>query len=273
MALTITADGGTYAVSGAGASLIHGRLIAAAAGSYSIAGTAAALVKGKPLKAKGGIYAVAGSIATLLYSATASSRIVYSNTEKLILEGGACRYAGLIRIATPTPVRLWTGPGDLPVDNSNFDADGAIYQGAGRLIGLPEFQRLINGIAERVSVTLNGVTDDMRAIVYDLADDVHFAAVRLGLVIFDDAWAQVGPVRWLKRGRIDTIETDNRPGPGATRLKSIELSVGSFFTGRKVGGQGTWTNADQQSRSGSSDDRFCERTPLLNHWEKSWPNL
>lgn len=199
------------------------------------------------------------------------TRIVYSAGEKTILESGSCRYAGLVRVDTPDPVRLWTGVGDLPVDDSTFDADGAIYQGGGRLIDLPGFQRLINGIAERVTFTLNNITDDMRTLVYDIAPDVHGAAVRFGLVIFDADWAQVGPVRWLKRGRIDTIETVNEPDGKGNRVKSIELSAGSFFTGRKVPGSGTWTNADQQSRPGSEDDRFCERTPLMTQAVKKWP--
>jgi hypothetical protein len=198
-------------------------------------------------------------------------RIVYSVEEKAILESGSCRFAGLVRVDTPDPVRLWTGVGDLPVDDSTFDVDGVLYQGGGRLIDLPNFQRLINGIAERITFTLNNVTDDMRAIVYDIAPDVHGSAVRLGVTIFDGNWQQVGPVRWLKRARIDTIETINDPDGKGNRIKSIELSAGSFFTGRKVPGSAVWTNSDQQSRPGSEDDQFCERTPLMTATNKPWP--
>lgn len=199
------------------------------------------------------------------------TRIVYSAEEIAILEGGSCRYAGLVRVDTTAPVRLWTGVGDLPVNASTFDPDGTTYQGGGRLIDLPNFQRLINGIAERITFTLNGVTDDMRQMVYEDAAEVRGAAVRLGLAIFDGTWVQVGPVRWLKRGRIDTIETINDSDGKGGRIKSIEFSVGSAFTGRKVRGSGTWTNADQQSRPGSEDDRFCERTPLMTAATKKWP--
>ena len=197
--------------------------------------------------------------------------IVYTADEKSALESGTCIYGGLVRVATPTPVRMWTGIGDLPVDDSTFDADGAIYKGSGRLINLPTFQRLINGIAERVTFTLNNITDDMRALAYEEAEDVRGSAVRLGLVIFNTEFAQIGPVRWMKSGRIDTIETRNDPDGQGNRIKSIEFSVGSFFTGRKVPGSGTWTNADQQARTGSSTDRFCEWTPSLITTTKSWP--
>lgn len=203
-----------------------------------------------------------------------SHRIEYTPTQRTILESGRCQYAGLVRVATPDPARLWTGVGDLPVNDSTFDPDGTLFLGGGRLIDLPTFQRLINGIAERIVYTLNNVTDDMRAIVYDMEEaDIRYAAVRLGLVVFDNNWQQVGPVRWLQRGRIDMIETSNEPDEKGNRIKAIELSVGSYFTGRKFPGQGTFTNASQQSYPGSDDDKFCERTPLMTNAQKPWGNF
>lgn len=196
--------------------------------------------------------------------------ITYTPDEIAILESGACRWAGLIRVATPDPARLWTGFGDFPVLDSAYDADGDVYRGGGRYLGMPAFQRLMNGLAERITITLSGVTDDMRALVYEEAADVRGAILRMGLVLFDETYGQVGPVRWLRRGRVDVIETSNQPGE-RERIKTIEFSIGSLFTGRKVPGQGTWTNADQQARPGSEDDRFCERTPLMTETSKDWP--
>src|SRR5262245_14051872 len=138
----------------------------------------------------------------------------FTTAQAAILESEFCSFIGLVRVATPAPVRLWTGVGDFPVVNSAFDVDGTIYKGGGRLISLPIFQRIWNGIAERISVVLNGVTADMQALVYDEADDVRGAILRMGIAILDGDWKQVGPVRWLRRGRVDMIETDNAPGDG-----------------------------------------------------------
>lgn len=190
--------------------------------------------------------------------------LVYTDEEKAILASGSCSFAGLVRIGSGLDVsRIWTGVGDIVIDRSTYDFDGTTYNGAGRLIDLPAFQRMVNGIAERVTYKMNNVTDAMRSLAYDNPGLIKDAPVRLGLVVLDSSWQQVGDVRWIWRGRIDSYETINTPGKNGERVKSIEFSIGSYFTGRKVPGQGTWTNADQQSRPGSEDDRFCERTPLM----------
>lgn len=199
--------------------------------------------------------------------------ITYTADEKAALEGPFCSFAGLIRVATPVPVRLWTGFGDIAIDDSAFDPDGSVFMGAGRLIDLPAFQRMWNGLAERITITLSGVDDDMRTLAYDEADDVRGAVVRLGLVILGGDWEQIGPPRWLRRGRVDTIETENIAGE-RERIKTIKFSLGSQMTGRKIPGSGVYTNADQQSRPGSEDDRFCERTPLMSAQVViKWPNF
>lgn len=199
--------------------------------------------------------------------------IEYTADEKAALESEFCSFAGLLRVATPIPVRLWTGIGDFPVVNSALDPDGSIFKGAGRLVDLPSFERIWNGLAERVTITLSGVTDDMKAMAYEEADDVRGAVVRLGLAILDGDWQQLGPVRWLRRGRVDVIETENRAGE-RERIKTISFSLGSQLTGRKVPGSGTWTNADQQSRPGSENDRFCERTTIMTESTViKWPNF
>lgn len=197
--------------------------------------------------------------------------IAWTSDEKARLESGRCSYAGLVRIATPDPAYLWTGLGDFPVINSAFDPDGTIYRGS-RLVNLPAFQRIWNGLAERIDITLTGVPDDMRALVYEQADDIRGAVVRLGLVVLDGDGVQVGRAFWLRRGRVDVIETDSIPGE-RERIKTIKFSLGSQLTGRKVPGSGTYTNADQQPRPGSEDDRFCERTPMMTqNMTMRWPD-
>jgi hypothetical protein len=188
-----------------------------------------------------------------------------------ILDSGRFRLGGLVRVATPSPVRLWTGIGDLPIVDSAFDADNDIYKGGPRLITMPAFQRMFNGLAERITISLNGVSPAMRDLAYDERADIKGAIFRLGLVILDDDYQQEGDVQWLRRGRIDVIEISSDAGNNGERIRTLEFSVGSFFTGRKELQPGTWTQADQQSRPGSEDDRFCEWTSML-FGEKRWPS-
>lgn len=62
---TITAEGGSYAISGTAASLELGRVLTAAAGSYLLSGTAAALTAGSVLAAGAGSYTLSGTDAAL----------------------------------------------------------------------------------------------------------------------------------------------------------------------------------------------------------------
>jgi hypothetical protein len=199
--------------------------------------------------------------------------ITYTADEIASLESEFTKFVGFIRIATPIPVHLWTGgPGDFPIMDSAFDPDGTLYKGS-RVLDVPTFERIWNGLAERITVTLTGVTDDMRDAVYEEADDVRGAIVRMGFSVLDGDWQQLGPVRWLRRGRVDVIETHNTPGQ-RERIKTIAFSLGSQLTGRRVPGSGSWTNGDQKSRPGSDDDRFCERTSMMTQTtEIVWPNF
>lgn len=199
--------------------------------------------------------------------------ITYTADEIAALESEFISVAGFIRIATPIPVHLWTGgPGDFPIMDSAFDPDGTLYKGS-RVLDVPTFERIWNGLAERITVTLTGVTDDMRDAVYEEADDVRGAIVRMGIAVLDGDWQQLGAVRWLRRGRVDVIETHNAPGE-RERIKTIAFSLGSQLTARRVPGSGAWTNADQRSRPGSEDDRFCERTSMMNdNMEIVWPKV
>lgn len=72
---TITASGGSYAVTGTAASLKRGRKVVAAGGSYAVSGTAASLEYGREVAAAGGSYAVSGTAASFLrtYIAAADS--------------------------------------------------------------------------------------------------------------------------------------------------------------------------------------------------------
>lgn len=198
--------------------------------------------------------------------------IEYEADEIAQLEGPFCSFAGLVRVGTPDPLRLWTGIGDFPVDDSAFDPDGSVFKGS-RLVDLPSFIRIWNGLSERIDVLLDGVSDEMRDRVYEEADDIRGAHLRMAIVVLGANYEQVGPPRWLRRGRVDVIETDNQAA-GRERIKTIKFSLGSQLTGRMVPGSGVYTNADQQSRPGSEDDRFCERTPGMTQQKTiRWPDF
>lgn len=63
--ITLTADGGSYTLSGTAATLRRDHVLSAEAGSYTLSGTAATLSKGYFLAADGGSYTLTGTAATL----------------------------------------------------------------------------------------------------------------------------------------------------------------------------------------------------------------
>lgn len=72
----LTADPGSYAITGATASLNVGYVLAAAAGSYSHTGTDATLSVGRYLSAEAGSYSLTGSAATLVYTPAGAYNLV-----------------------------------------------------------------------------------------------------------------------------------------------------------------------------------------------------
>ena len=63
---TLTADGGTYAVSGTSAGIRYDRLLAAGAGSFGLSGTSADLLRGLVVQAGAGSYVLTGTTANFL---------------------------------------------------------------------------------------------------------------------------------------------------------------------------------------------------------------
>jgi hypothetical protein len=198
--------------------------------------------------------------------------ITYSADEKAALQSGRCSLIGLVRIATPVPVRLWTGTGDFPILDSAFDVDGDAFKGGARLISMPAFQTMFNGLAERIVVTLSGVTQEMRDLAATEAADIRGAIFRLGIALLDENFAQLGSARWLRRGRIDVISSNSQSQDNGERVRTLEFSIGSLMTGRKVPGSGVYTHADQTSRPGSEDDRGLERMTLMANATMRWPS-
>lgn len=154
----------------------------------------------------------------------------------------------LIRIASDPPARLWGGVGDIEVPADAVEAEPAIYSGGGELISAPDFQQLINGIAERLEFEVSGVTAETIRLALEDAPSVKGAKVHLGTIRFSDDWQQDGAVEWEAVFRADSLTVGSR-GDGARRTRTITLSVGTDDTGRSFAPLSFFTDADQRRRS------------------------
>jgi hypothetical protein len=168
-------------------------------------------------------------------------------------------------------VRLWLGVGPCRVGANAMDADGAIYTGFGELKNVPVVQQLINGVADRVEFQVSGVSERSMQLASSEAVDVQGAATAMGIGIFGADWQQLGVPKWIFRGVADFVTLNQESGDdGITR--TVSLSVGTLFTGRRRRGLSYLTDRDQQSRH--PGDKFCERTTLYSQdSDKVWPRF
>lgn len=187
------------------------------------------------------------------------------------IDGSTQSIGIFFRLATDPVVRLWLGIGPCRVGINALDTDGAIYKGFGELTAVPVVQQLINGVADRVEFQVSGVSQDALRMASLEALDVQGAAVALGLGIFGGSWQLLGSVKWIFRGFADVVTLNQEPAEGGV-TRSISLSVGSLFTGRRRRGLSYLTDHDQQLRH--PGDRFCERTALYSEESsKVWPRF
>jgi len=161
----------------------------------------------------------------------------------------------LVRIDSDPPARIaaTVNPRRIPADHVESE-DGALYLGGAALLNIPELQALINDIADRISITISGVSAAAMAMAVEESPAIKGCDLHIGRVSFDDAW-QVESVTWLRTYRIDKITTDRGQGQnGATR--TITLSLGSDNTGRSSAPNAFFTAVDQARRSPT--DKFFD---------------
>ena len=164
------------------------------------------------------------------------------------------RESWLLRIGTPDPARIWGGVGNLVIPADIVEASDATYLGAGELLSVPDFQQLINGVAERVEFIVSGVSDETVRLALEEAPDVRNAQIHAGRVDFGEDWQIVG-VEWEAVWRADFLVVDSESA-GGIRQRTIKLSAGTDDTGRSYAPASYFTDSDQRLRS--ETDAFCD---------------
>lgn len=153
----------------------------------------------------------------------------------------------LFRLASDPVCRLWSGIGNLYIEDE-FDPGGALYMGAGELVGVPALKQLINGLADRVEFTLNGVSAETLRLAREDAPSIRDALVLIGEQAFDADWQADGGPAWVWRGIADMLYVDSQD-QGGRRDRSIRLSVRSADTFRSDPQLAFFTDQDQRRRS------------------------
>lgn len=160
----------------------------------------------------------------------------------------------LFRVACDPPARICSGVNPIEIPADIVEPVPALYLGGGALVEIPDFEQLINGTADRLSVTVSGVDLATQRLALEDAASVKGAKVHIGYVTQDADW-QVDTVEWLGVFRADSLTTSNTVGQG-TRTRSITLSIGTDDTDRSRAPVAFWTDADQRRRSPT--DKFFD---------------
>ncbi|MBR0695943.1 hypothetical protein [Bradyrhizobium lablabi] len=196
----------------------------------------------------------------------------FNNTELSVLESGITSIGIFFRLDTVPPVRLWLGFGNIAPGINVLDPEGAVYAGFGALRDIPTINQLLNGSAERVEFALSGTDADILSLVSD--DDVERVKGRratVGFALMATDWSLLGQVHWCAFYVADYLELAQQPSDATQQIvRTVSLSCGSRFTGRRRPSLSYFSDQDQQRRF--PGDLFCSLTKQYAHgFNKQWP--
>lgn len=147
-------------------------------------------------------------------------------------------------IATPDPAVFWSGHGPLLLPADDVVPDPVVIMGAGELVDIPALEQLINGKAQRLEVTMSGVSEETVAIAAEEALSIAGSAVSIGRIEFDEAW-QIVNVEWEWFGEARGLSVSSQQSDQG-RSRSITLSVVAGDPSRRRPALAFFTDADQR---------------------------
>jgi hypothetical protein len=171
------------------------------------------------------------------------------------------REAYIIRIASDPVALLWSGYGDLLVPADTVVPEDSIALGGGGLVSVPDFQQLINGTAERLEYILSGISEEMIRLALEDAPSVAGSRVDLGRMDMDGDWQQIAPVEWEATFEARSLEVGSGWN-GASRVRTLKLTVAAGDTTRSRAPLAFFTDADQRRRS--PDDAIFSHVAAIN---------
>jgi hypothetical protein len=199
--------------------------------------------------------------------------IEFNDAELTVMESDVVNIGVFFRLDTTPPVRIWLGFGEVDPGVNLLDASGAQYLGFGEIATLPPFRQLTNGAAERITLTLSGVSGDVLTIASGGdSEQVKGKNVSYGFAVMAANWSLLGPIHWCANYTADylSITQEVTDDPHHPIIRTVSLSCGTLLTGRRRPGLAYFSDQDQQARF--PGDRFCERTPVYaNGFSKAWP--
>ncbi len=196
----------------------------------------------------------------------------YIPTEVTDALRGSYNLALFFRVGTVSPLRLAFGFSDMPIGIESIDTEGSVYRAAGQLQELPELEVLLNGIADEVSFTIGGLSDEHASLIVVSAPPVVGVPVHIGFAPLDERWQPISQIVPIWTGIGDYLIDDMQMGEdvNAPAMRSITLACMSGESARTKQSLKTYTDAAQ--RQVSPDDDFCARVAkYVQRYMPDWP--
>lgn len=201
--------------------------------------------------------------------------MIFNDAELAVLESDVQNIGIFFRLDTDPVVRLWLGFGNIDPGVNVYDPDGAEYVGFGEIQNVPVFSQLLSGAAERVEFQLSGVSGEVLAIATTSdVEEVKGKRTAVGFAVMDSNWALLGAVHWCAYYTADflALEQSTVMLPTDPIIRTITLSCGSRFTGRRRPALSYFSDQDQQARF--TGDLFCSLVGNYGHgFNKTWPTF
>ncbi len=194
-------------------------------------------------------------------------------SEELLAEFRKSRVIGIfLRIGSTPPLHMWFGVNDVKAGILVKDPDGTIYLGGGRFTKVPEFEVLINGIAERIDFSLSADEQAILDVInHEDFPDLKGAEVDLGVCGIDQYYQIVGHILPLWNGKISFFY-ERSEGVNAQEVpqRMIGISVGAGNVARKRGAAATWSAAIHRLLH-PTDAFFDNMARLARGVQPAWP--
>lgn len=181
--------------------------------------------------------------------------------------------AVFVRLDIDPPLGFWFGVNDINVGMEDVDVGTITYHAGGQLLGIPELEVLVNGVADRIEIMLSAISPkDVEGADLSTAD-VRGKELHIGFTALDKYLQPVtSPIPFWSG--VASHVVDAMPTVVGEEQPSITwaLSVGSGVTTRAYPAASLWSHA-QQTALYPTDD-FCKGTARLSRGSiPSWPTF
>ncbi|WP_320196215.1 hypothetical protein RMR10_004695 [Agrobacterium rosae] len=167
-----------------------------------------------------------------------------------------------MRVATEPALHMWFGINDIPARIDSVDADGTVYLGGGKLIGVPTLEILVNGTADSVEFTLSGLDPLTASKTLDSLPPVRGALVQVGITTLDQYYQPMSSIIPVWTGTAShTGEQSQARAAGEKATLNLSLAVVSGEATRSRAARSLWSSAHQKAVSPT--DKFCDGTSRL----------